>query len=225
LTYFTEEEVRAAKQAAMPAPLGDIHFALWKEVVWLHFKWNEYRTLFASSPEEIELLNATAPALFYQAERALWQDILLHLCRMTDRPTLGKHRRLSLSQLPSLISDPSFRAEVESLVNVAKDKVNLFARGWRDRRFAHEDFPPLDGGQPQPLPSASRNHVEDALAAIREVMNYIEVLYENHSPVPYERVIEPLGGAASLLFYLKKGLESQRKEDEKWLARKLNRQG
>jgi hypothetical protein len=220
VTYSTHDEIRAAKQAAMPAPLGDVHFALWQETAFLHWKWNEYRELFGSSPNEIELLNTAAPAFFYLAEKAMWQDISLHLCRLTDAPKRGNQQRLSLTQLPPLIPDSTLRNKVELLVTEAKQKVNSFARGWRDRRFAHEDLPSLDEGQPRPLPPASRQHVEGALAAIRDAMNCIEAHYENHAPVPFESVVEPLGGAASLLFYLRKGLESQRNEDKKWTRTK-----
>ena len=55
-------------------------------------------------------------------------------------------------------------------------------------------------------------------------MNCIQPHYEKSS-VPYEHSIEPLGGVGSLLFYLKKGVENQRKEEEAWLTRKAKREG
>lgn len=216
MAYQTEEQIRLAKRTAMGNDLGELHFQLWHQVVWLHVKWNEYRALFGTGPEEIALLNAAAPVFFYHVERTFWQDILLHLCRLTDPPRRGKHERLSLTQLPSLIANESLRSEVQSLLDAARAKVNIFARERRDREYAHTDLPPLDGTQPEPLRPGSRKHVEDALAAIRDVMNCIEVAYENHAPVPYAHVVEPLGGAASLIFYLKRGLERQNREDEKW---------
>ena len=189
---------------------------MWHEVVSLHWKWNEYRALFGNSPNEIELLNAAAPAFFYLTQQAMWQDILLQLCRLTDRPAFGKNQCLSLRQLPGLIPDAVLRDEVDKLVAAAKDKLDSFARAWRNRRFAHTDFA-LSGSVPvQPLPPATRQLVENALAAIRDAMNHVECHYEKHAPVPYDQVVEPLGGAASLLFYLKKGVEAQRSENDRW---------
>ena len=41
--YQTQEEIRLAKGTAMGNDLRELHFQLGHEVVWLHFKWNEYR--------------------------------------------------------------------------------------------------------------------------------------------------------------------------------------
>jgi hypothetical protein len=72
-----------------------------------------------------------------------------------------------------------------------------------------------------PLASASRQNVEDALDAIRAAMNCVEHHYQESS-VAYEHIIQPLGGATSLLFYLCKGVDAQKREDDTLLARKTN---
>ena len=105
MPYSTEEEIRAAKCDAMGTELGELHFALWREVVWLHLKWNEYRALFGTSPEEIELLNQVAPAFFYQVERALWQrypasSLQNHRSSSVERPRTAIANTVTASDPP-----------------------------------------------------------------------------------------------------------------------------
>ncbi|MBI3465867.1 MAG: hypothetical protein HY000_22850, partial [Planctomycetes bacterium] len=190
---LSAEQVRAAKLAAMPAPLGEVHYALYNEVAWIHLKWQVFRALFATSPERIDLLNEVAPAFFHHLQGVLWEDVLLHLYRLTDSPKSMGHANLTLRRLPALIPDTSLRAEVESKVALVQEKTN-FARDWRNRHLAHRELPPLDGERPRPLAPASRLQVEEALASIRTVMNCIENYYEK-LPVSYEHSIAPLGGA------------------------------
>lgn len=202
------EQVRAAKLAAMGAPLGELHFALWNEITWLHLKWKDFRALFAVSPERIDLLNEAAPDFFGNLQRVLWEDVLLHLCRLTDPPESMGHPNLTITRLPILIPDISLKNKAESLLVAAKKKAS-FARNWRNRRLAHRELPDFDGKESKPLADASRQQVEEALASIRDVMNGIELHYQG-SPVLYEHSIEALGGVKALLSCLEKGLKERR---------------
>jgi hypothetical protein len=205
--HSSSEEVRAAKIAAMGAPLGELHFALSNEVTWLHLKWKDYRTLFAHSQERIDLLNEAAPDFFGNLHRTLWEDVLLHLCRLTDPPKSMGRDNLTILQLPLLIEDIGLHEQVKNFAALAAVKTQ-FARDRRNRRLAHLELPDFDVTDSKPLAAASRQHVEDALAAIREAMNCVEVHYQD-SPVAYEHSIEALGGVDSLLACLEKGLKEK----------------
>jgi|SRR2546425_256293 len=207
--HSSSEEVRAAKIAAMGAPLGELHFSLSNEVTWLHLKWKDYRALFAHSQGRIDLLNEAAPDFFGNLQRTLWEDVLLHLCRLTDPLKSMGRDNLTILQLPLLIEEIGLREQVKSLVTLAGAKTQ-FARDWRNRRLAHLELPDFDGTDSIPLAAASRQHVEDGLAAIRQAMNGVEVHYQD-SPVSYEHSIEALGGVDSLLAYLEKGLQDKRR--------------
>lgn len=208
---FTAAQVRAAKIAAMPAPLGELHFALWNEVAWLHVKWADFLSMFGANPETIAVLNRAAPSFFQHPQNTLWEDALLHICRLTDPPRSAGKPTLTIRQLPAHVGDTALRERVACAIGDAKDKSD-FARDWRNRRLAHKELPPLDGTPPTPLAQARRRDVEGALAAIREVMNLIERQFEGGT-VGYEYAIGSVDGVNSLLFYLKKGLEAQRCED------------
>lgn len=163
---LSAEEVRSAKIAAMPGPLGELHYELWNQVVWLHIKWREYRAFFGKDRETVEFLNEVAPAFFHHLQRVLWDDVLLHLCRLTDPPKSAGKDNLSLTCLPPAVPDLRLRGEVEALVDLCQQRT-AFARDWRNRRLAHTELPPLNGAKTTALAAASRQHVEDALNAIR----------------------------------------------------------
>lgn len=210
---LTPEQVRAAKLAAMPAPLGELHHTLYNEMAWLHLKWQDFRALFADSKQTVELLNQTAPTFFHHLHRALWEDMLLHLCRLIDPPQSAGHANLTLMRLPGMIPDRKLRRQAASLVRIADQKTK-FARDWRNRRLAHKELVGVGGQRSQPLATASRQHVEQALAALRTLMNTIEQHYTG-SEVAYEDSIADLSGVDSLLLYLRKGLDAQRQERQR----------
>ena len=202
--YSTEDQIRNEVVAAMGAPLGDLYFALYKEVVWLHLKWKDFRALFASSREKVDLLNRVAPDFFGNLQRMMFEDALMHLCRLTDPPQSMGHDNLTLQRLPNSIMVPALCNQVQSNVDVAKQQTQ-FARDWRNRALAHRELPQPTGLQP--LAPANLRSVEDALEKIRETMNCIEQHYQA-SLVNYAASVEPLGGVESLLRHLKKSLET-----------------
>jgi hypothetical protein len=106
--YMTADEIRAESVAKMGEALGNIRYELNNQIVLLHIRRKTYRELFGASPETIALLNTTAPAFFYDLERIMWEDVLLHLCRVTDVPESGKNKpNLTIQRLPYLITDLS----------------------------------------------------------------------------------------------------------------------
>jgi len=212
---LTAQQVRDRSIAAMPVPLGEEHYALLNEVTWLHVKWADFRSLYADSPAAVDLLNTAAPAFFGELQRMMWEDVLLHLCRLTDPPKSFGHDNLSVRRLPELVPKPAVKKQLQSLADDAESKT-AFARDWRNRRLAHKDLQLAIGSTAQQLETASRQHVEDALAAIRRIMNCIEQEYLK-CPMSYALAIEPLGGVASLLLRLRKGIDAERVECEKLL--------
>jgi AbiU2 len=204
--YMTSDEIRAESVAKMGEALGNIRYELNNQIELLHVRWKPYRELFGTSPGTIALLNATAPAFFYDLEHIMWEDVLLHFCSVTDREqTMGKDN-LTIQRIPPL-ADVAVKHELKGLVDLAVDKTG-FARDWRNRRLPHTALPPLPGEIAKPLATTSRQHVEDALAALRAVMNCVESHYLG-CPVRYEHAIEPPGGVAYLLACLQRGREAR----------------
>ncbi len=163
----TTKEVQAQCVAAMPHPLGDLYFAIWKELAWLHLKWKDYRDLFADSQETIDLLSEGAPDFFDNLQCMMWEDVLLHLCRLTDPVKSAGKDTLTVRRISESIPDQQLKDRVASQAENAKNKTQ-FARDWRNRWLAHRELPPLSGETRVPLAYASRQSVEDALAALRK---------------------------------------------------------
>lgn len=135
----TQDEVRAEYVAKMGPELGELQYLLWHDVTTLHLQWSEYRELFATKPRRIDLMNETAPRFFGRLEALLWNDVLLHLYRLTDHPGgTGKERVTVLRYKPLVMGRP-IQAAVHAAVDSATG-ATLFARDWRNHLIAHRDF-------------------------------------------------------------------------------------
>ncbi len=190
----------------MGLALGGLFHQLWNEVVWLHLKWRQFRQLYGTDEGTIDILNRTAPVFFRTIQNVLWEDTLIHLCRLTDPPRSSGKLNLSITQVLSHVNDTVVKQEVANLVRIAEDKVK-FARDWRNRRIAHRDMALALNQAPAALAVASRTHVEDALLSLRNVMNRINSYYMK-SEVAYEHGIFP-GDADALVHHLRAVVSSE----------------
>src|SRR6185295_5019430 len=100
MTHRTAEESKQDYIKAMGEELGSQFAELWQQLVYLHCKWMEYVALFGTRSDRIELLNKSAPTFFRIIQDTLWDDILLHICRLTDPPETGKNKNLTIQNLP-----------------------------------------------------------------------------------------------------------------------------
>jgi len=209
----TAEEVRAQCVAAMPAPLGKLYDDLRNQLAWIHLKWNDFRALYADSLDTIDLLNEAAPDFFHNLQRLMWEDVLLHLCRITDRSRIAGKETLTVRRLEAAITETSLHQTVSSLAKDANQKAK-FARDWRNRRLAHRELPTVTGQSSKPLAHASRQNVEEALSALRATMNAVSQHYLD-STTAYGHSIETLGGVAALLSRVRLGVEARRAKLER----------
>ncbi len=193
------KEVEQDHIAAMGAELGPLYHALHNEVIWLHAKWSEYRKLYAHSSARIGALNDVAGFFFRVVQDVLWDDVLLHLVRLIDPPKSGGKDNLTVSRLPEAITEKDFADKVRDLVCAAQGSAS-FASEWRNRHLAHRDLALALGTGAAQLPRASRRDVEEALGALRAVMNEVHARYlKGH--VGFENFIAPTG-ADALVSYL-----------------------
>jgi hypothetical protein len=86
VTTQSDDEFRAECVAKMGDSLGELYHLLYRDLVMVHIKWKEYRELFATSETRIDLMNKTAPAFFGRLNDALWNEVLLDICLLTDKP-------------------------------------------------------------------------------------------------------------------------------------------
>ena len=218
MSYKTPEEVEQQYVDSLGRDLGRIHHLLVNECSWLHWKWGEYVTLFGSRPERIDLLNQAAGAFFRIVQDSLWEDVLLHISRLTDPPKSAGKDNLTLQRLPQLVA-PEARAEVQRLLSECLAK-SEFARDWRKRHIAHRDLHLALDERSVPLAEASRLAVGDALESIAKLLNVVESYYLK-SEVAYE-LTSPLENAESLLYVLRDGIDARKRQQRRFETGQLD---
>lgn len=201
-------EIEAAEQAklAMGEALATPYVALNRNLIELHIVWLQYRQLFGSSSDTIELLNKTAGLFFMVVQDQLWDSVLLGIARLTDNAkTFGKSN-LTIWSLPPLIDDIDLRQKVSSLCEQARDCA-AFARNHRNKRIAHSDYSYEIDRAATALDPISRAAIKEMLDALEKVLNCIRNSYLK-SCMHYASFVDKTG-ATSLLYRLKE-LEDRR---------------
>ena len=205
------DEILADYLKKMGSELGPIFHALSSELSLVHWRWSQYRILFGETPSRIELLNDCAPFFFRIVQDALFEETLLGIAWLIGPPISGYRPTMTIQRLPPLCS-PKIQDEVRKLVGEAI-QAGKFATDWRHRRIAHRDLDLALGRPAKILEVATREKVEAALTALRDVLNsieheYCEAVTAYFSPTPW--------GAESLLHILRDGLLREKDRHARW---------
>lgn len=194
--HHTAEEAKAEQIRLMGDELGTIYSALWQEVASVHSKWSDFAVLFGTKESRVDLLNAVAPAFFRLVQDSIWENVLLHIARLTDPPATANKQNLTIQRLPALVVRPDSRASVEVKVQAAL-QASGFARDWRNRHIAHSDLNLRVSATAKPLEFASRQSVNVALAALADVLNAVATEYLDTT-----NFFDPSDGDALTLLYV-----------------------
>ena len=206
------EDVRESHLAVLGPELGPVYHAVYNQVVWLHVKWKQYVQLFGTSPERIDLLNQSASYFFRVIELTLWQDTLLHLARLTDPPQTGRKDNLTIRRLPDLVGAGTLKVDLQKLIDAAGAATD-FVRDWRNRHIAHRDLKLALQDGAQPLVPASREQVNEAIAAISQVLQRLSLAYFD-SEVRFDLVFT-FADAESLLYTIRDGLDAEKQRRDR----------
>ena len=210
--HRTSDEVERQYVEAMGSDLGRMHHKFWNECAWLHWKWDQFVILFGTSAGRVDLLNAAAGGFFRTVQDSLWEDVLLHICRLTDPPQSHRKDNLTLKRLPPMVA-ASIRPEIKRLLGVVLKRCD-FARNWRNRHMGHRDLRLALQANAKPLASASRRSIKDAIAAIATLLNAIEAHYCG-ATVAYD-IVPPDGNAEALLYVLRDGIEAKAEQRKRF---------
>lgn len=214
---LSPEAVLKSYEAAFPNKSGLLFYYLWNDIVHLHLDWMNYRSLFGTSPERIDLLKQTASSFFARQEIILRHDILTRIIRLADdAKTLRKDNaslRKLLNDIKGFISE-ELQAELENdYVKFKEDtkKIKIL----RDKKIAHADYLVVLK-YIEPLPSVSRLEIEEALDDIRTLMNKIEMHFKK-ATTAFEYPISS-NQAESLIWALEKAqkyIQNEREEKQR----------
>lgn len=171
-----------------------IRKTIWQQVAWLHNKWEQYVELYGTKESRVTLLNQAAPLFFRVVQDTLWEDVLLHIARLTDSP-----------EFPAVIDDGPTKLAVETLIDEALN-ASEFCRDWRNRHIAHRDLRLVLDEAALPLKSASRAKVKEAIKALDAVLNAISNHYLDSTT--FFAPDGAQGGAVSLLYLLDDGIKA-----------------
>lgn len=213
--FKTAEEVKQNMIDKMGVNFGSLYDSLRNELLWLTYKWIEFNELYGTKESRIELLNTSAPFLFYTIQNVLWDNLLLGVSRITDEPSLGSKKNITFKAIPPFIEDQTFRVKVERIL--AKiDNESKFCRDWRNRKIAHNDFAlSLDKPNAKPLEVATRLKLKTTIELMHELYNEVSLKYLG-SQSAFE-FLASQGGAISLLNVIENGLRFNQERLEKKL--------
>lgn len=201
----------------LPDGFQDLYKSINNEVTWIHAKWIVYRQIFASSEDNIELLNQSASFFFGIVQQTFFEDTLLGISRLTDpAKSFGKDNR-SLAQLISKLSELDYQELAKDLGNDLSLIITSCEsfREWRNRKIAHSDLDIALKVSSDPLPGISRATIEKSLEKVRDFMNRINNhFFDSHTI--YEHFITHSGGDV-LLGKLKIAEEVENTKRKKYL--------
>jgi hypothetical protein len=204
--------------ACFPAAIHDLWITIKAEVVWLHGRWIIYRQLYGTSQEHIDILNRSASTFFNVIQKTMLHDVQLSLSKLGDPAGSGKRKNLTLAALVLELEDTGENLVVSKLVPLLKnfDDACKNLRHRRNKWIAHFDLETMLQSKVKPLEGPSRAEIETALAALRDVMNCVELHY-TESQTAYEHFIMNNDGEY-LISTLKQGLRYRELVKEKVIA-------
>ena len=208
---MTNEELRAEYVRVMGSELGPLCHELVGELDLLRQKWGEFQVLFEKGPERIELLKEVASQFFGFMHNLLYEDAIMHICRLTDPPATMGHKNLTLMRLAESIPDPVLNAQVQNDAEEVRKKCE-FARKLRDKRLAHTDLESLRNPSLSPLPNVTSKNIEEALRSMRALLYSVE----QHYGLPPSLSFPDPWGATSLVHYLEVAVRAKENERQHW---------
>lgn len=212
---MTENEQR---WLSFPNGLRDIFEGLWQEAVSLHAHWELYLDLFGD-PDKIHLLNDTVPSVFQLIEENLCANITVSIGRLTDPSKTRKKDNLSLARLvESLHTHCKTEFANASEMRLAAIKaVCEPINAHRNRRVAHNDLETVINYHDNPLPGIGRDRIANALTMIADLMNSIQLHFEE-GETAYDHGIQR-GTGKDLIYLLEQALEYDHKQQAEELAK------
>ncbi len=165
----------------------------------LHWRWRTWKQLFvADEKRKYGLMRRATPMAFAVIQQALFDDVVLRVCKLVERPRGGspRQRRENLVLERFIIEAEQrgdqraadAREKLGELGGCAKQLQRL-----RNRCIAHEDFETATSPQ---LPDAVEYRTVDR--AIQLAIETAQQLEDDESPYGYEWLIAPGDGEALL---------------------------
>ena len=166
---------------------------------WGRVKLDDYWKLF-SKVEDLKDLNAiTGGTFLWHIQQILWDDLILHVARLTDPCGTKDRGNLTIQRIPGFCEDPELRGEIQGRVNDAVGATR-FVRDWRNKRIGHTDLSQFVDSSAEPLNRPSFEQVAKGLDSIHAVLSHfsMRLLKEDIA-----NRVAPRAGAGAFVAYTK----------------------
>jgi hypothetical protein len=153
--------------------LGERLFLLEPTIIRLQHDWQVYRSLFGANEQRWDFLHKAGGSAMFSIENALWDRIILSLCRLTDLDSNNGSKRVTLHQLsPRDFSykDPKCGRAIKKAVKEAVNAIKPI-RKIRDQRIPHLNLDVALGETF--IDKVSRAHIEAAVFSIAKPIKLI----------------------------------------------------
>jgi HEPN superfamily AbiU2-like protein len=202
MSYQSADEAKT-EYVRLMGPVGEQFAELMQDAARLHLKWNEFLSLYGGPRSRIDDLNKSAPGFFFLTQNAWWNDIIMHIFRMTDHN-------------PQVLSVPKLKVPLE-IADAFSDKVTAlnaaakFAHVLRHNYIGHRNRDVAL--EVSPIPPASVADVHGAIAAIDDALQLVRHHFTGALPTMYEH-LDILGGSEVLLWTVRRGLKARDEDIE-----------
>ena len=159
----------------MPERAKEIYAALWQDVGHLSLNWIAFCQVYGKGQERIKLLMRFGALFWSQVQQALFRDIILRICHLTDpaETKLGGYKNRSLPRLiaeveaidTSLIESLGIRKKLDRLQVDCKN-----IRAMRNKAIAHRAW----DSPVKPIPSTTQKEIAAIVALIKDIMNVVQ---------------------------------------------------
>lgn len=184
----TSNDMEQPYVVPMEPEVKDAATILAAQLIELHVIWTQYCQLFADAGT-VELLNRSAGLFFMIVQDALWDRVLLGICRFIDPSESrgGRDKNLTLRSLAPLITNIELRGKVEVACAAAVSSAK-FALDHRNKRIAHQDHYYATDPELFAMNPVSRRNVDEMLERLRAVMQLIDSHY-TATEVLYDKTV------------------------------------
>lgn len=200
--------MQAHATAGVPRHAATLWAHIHYETSHVHAKWMVYRQLFGTSAERFDLLMQAASWAFTLIEQALLDDVQLTLSKLVDesKGTAGLFAmKKALCRLPHYAE--WVRTEFDPALRVLATACTELTRR-RHEWIAHHARAAVEAEAIKPRMNPARQEIEDALTALRLVMNATHRRF-GENQVAYEHVFLAEDGEA-LVEVVRRGLLLQK---------------
>jgi len=172
-----DDEVRRDK-TNMRENVHHVFAWLETELEWIDEKWKAYLQL--SNHTQLDLFESIACDFFAMCKEVMGHDVVLALCRFTDRAETCGRQNTTLERLVNEVrasGDQKLVEILEPLLNQVKLTCRPL-RTYRNRRLGHNDLKACLKIQEQVVPGVDYATIEQCLKTIEQMMQQVLLYYD-----------------------------------------------